>query len=296
MISAADEGLRLGDVRGAVDAVTVAFADPRAGLFGLARLGVARAGDAPRASGLAVLFEGARPAAVLAAGDVDAGPAPDWGRVEVPGLGTGVGTPLAAWSVRFEDAAGRGFALDLEALSPPAELSPGDAAGGGLRGYEQLCRVRGEVRANGRPRRIEALGQRGHLWGVPDWDRLALTRTVSAWLDDGEGVTLAAARPAGARGHEDEATWSALLSPEEAALVDDARLSTTYDGEGRQRRAGLELWVREEDGVPRRAAGEVVCGSTLELGELRLDSAFLRWRMDGRPGAGRYDILRRAAG
>ena len=72
----------------------------------------------------------------------------------------------------------------------------------------------------------------------------------------------------------------------------DPRLSTTYDAGGRQRHAGLELWV-DEDGFPRRAAGEVVCGTTLDLGRLRLDCAFFRWRMDGREGVGRYDVLRR---
>jgi hypothetical protein len=38
----------------------------------------------------------------------------------------------------------------------------------------------------------------------------------------------------------------------------------------------------------------VVCGSTLDLGALRLDTAFFRFRMEGREGAGRYDVLRRA--
>ena len=42
------------------------------------------------------------------------------------------------------------------------------------------------------------------------------------------------------------------------------------------------------------SAGEVVCGSTFELGALRLDTAFFRFRMEGREGAGRYDLLRRA--
>jgi hypothetical protein len=66
------------------------------------------------------------------------------------------------------------------------------------------------------------------------------------------------------------------------------------DREGRQRRAGLELLVAEEE-YPRRAAGELIGGTSLDLGRLRLDCAFLRWRMEGRSGAGRYDILRRVA-
>jgi hypothetical protein len=76
--------------------------------------------------------------------------------------------------------------------------------------------------------------------------------------------------------------------------IDDPRLSTTYDEEGFQRRVGLELWVGGEDAYARRASGVVVCGGALDLGEHRLDCAFLHWRMDGRPGVGRYDVLRRA--
>ena len=74
-----------------------------------------------------------------------------------------------------------------------------------------------------------------------------------------------------------------------------ARLSTTYDGDGHTRRAGLELWPAGDDEWARRAAGEVLCGSSLDLGALRLDCAFFRWQLEGRAGVGRYDILRRAA-
>ena len=65
-------------------------------------------------------------------------------------------------------------------------------------------------------------------------------------------------------------------------------------GDGHQRRAGLELWMSEEEGYPHRAAGEVICGSSLELGALRLDLAFMRWHAEGVTGVGRYDILRKA--
>ena len=36
------------------------------------------------------------------------------------------------------------------------------------------------------------------------------------------------------------------------------------------------------------------CGSTLELGALRLDCAFFAWHLEGREGVGRYDVLRPA--
>ena len=39
---------------------------------------------------------------------------------------------------------------------------------------------------------------------------------------------------------------------------------------------------------------KVVAGTTLDLGRLRLECAFFRWRMHGRSGLGRYDVLRRA--
>jgi hypothetical protein len=116
---------------------------------------------------------------------------------------------------------------------------------------------------------------------------------VSAWFDDDLGITLTAVRADRSGGHDDDAAWAAILG-RQAAAVAEPRLSTTYDGDGRQRRAGLELWLEDEDAYPQRAAGEVRCGSTLDLGQLRLECAFFEWHMDGRSGVGRYDVLRRA--
>ncbi|MEA2246995.1 MAG: hypothetical protein QOH46_1524, partial [Solirubrobacteraceae bacterium] len=146
----------------------------------------------------------------------------------------------------------------------------------------------------------DGLGQRGHSWGSPDWSRISLARTVGAWMGEDLAVSLAAIRPAGAGHHEDELVAATILDhdPEtdeaRAGHVVDPRLSTVYDADGRQQAAGLELYL-DEDGLPRRAAGEVLCGTTLDLGRLRLDCAFFRWRMEGRTGFGRYDVLRRAA-
>ena len=85
-----------------------------------------------------------------------------------------------------------------------------------------------------------------------------------------------------------------LVSGGVPARVPEAYLSTTSDAEGRQRRAGIELWTDPER-WPQRAAGEVLCGSSLDLGRLRYDCAFFGWRMEGRSGVGRYDVLRRVA-
>jgi hypothetical protein len=158
--------------------------------------------------------------------------------------------------------------------------------------------VRGAVRAAGRERRVDCLGQRGHAWGAPDWERIELVRTVAAWTGDGPSAALTAVRPAGAAHHADEAMWAALWEePSGLTPLEDVRLSTTYDAEGHARRAGFELWPAGRDGDEpwaRRGAGEVLCGSSLDLGGLRLDCAFFRWHLQGREGVGRYDVLRRA--
>jgi hypothetical protein len=275
--------------------VTFSFADTAAGLYGLARLGLAGADGERDASALAVLYAAGEAVAAHARGDVRVEPDASFERLELPGLEATIAEPLREWTVRFGDGP-HGFELTFEASGPPADLEPSEPAAraGGMTGYEQLCHVHGTARAGGRAHEVRGVGQRGHAWGEPDWERIGSTRTLAAWLDDGTGVTVSAVRPAGASDHEDEATWAALLGSAGSLRVDEPRLSTTYDDAGRQRRANLELWVGSDDTYPRRATGEVVCGSTLDLGQLRLDCAFMRWRMGGHSGVGRYDLLRRA--
>jgi hypothetical protein len=280
--------------RGFSEAVTVAFGDTGAGLFGVARLGLAEGG----ASGLAVLFSGGEPVSVRAEGGVEGEAPRSWDEVSAAGLDTAVLEPLRAWRLHY---AGEDAALDLvlEATGPIAELDAGHpvARAGGMAGYEQPVRVRGSATVGEARIAVDGLGQRGHSWGAPDWERIALARTVSAWMGDDLAVTVTAIRPSGKRDHAAEAVAATILQRDgeggpHALDVADPRLSTTYDEGGRQRRAGLELWV-VEDGYPRRAAGDVICGTSLDLGRLRLDCAFFAWRMEGREGFGRYDVLRR---
>jgi hypothetical protein len=274
------------------DAVTFSFGDPAAQLYGLARIGLSPGEDGIAGSALAVLFAGRDPVAAVARGGIALGADVDWEAVAVSGLGAQVLEPLARWTVTLEGDA-HGFDLTFEAISAPAEVDGDVARYGGMDGYEQLCAVSGTVRVGGRVTEVRCLGQRGHAWGEPDWSRITETRTVSAWPDEGFALALTAVRPQGAD-HGDEPMWAALLDRRGTLRVEDPRLSTTYDGDGRQRRAGLELWLDEEEGHPHRGSGEVLCGSTLDLGQLRLDCAFFRWRIDGRAGVGRYDVLRRA--
>jgi hypothetical protein len=277
------------------DAVTFAFGDAGAQVYGLARIGLSPGedGDGLRGSALAVLFAGRDPVAAIARGGLEVDDGAGWESIAVGGLEMTVGEPLREWTVAM-DGDRQGFELRFQALSPPAEIAAGDAVAqaGGMAGYEQLCRVTGTVRAGGREVAVTCLGQRGHGWGEPDWERIEAARTVAAWPDAGFAIALTSVRPAGAA-HAEEATWAALLDGEGAVRIDDPRLSTTYDVDGRQRRAGLELWVHDDEPAI-RGSGEVLCGSTLDLGGLRLDCAFFRWRIDGETGVGRYDVLRRA--
>lgn len=297
MIGPQDEAARAAEP-GAVgfgDAVTFAFGDAEKRLYGSARLGLVP-GEQPRASGLGLLFRGDALVAVEATGGIELDGEADWQEVAAGDVRATIERPLEAWQVAYDGDDG-GFELRFEAIGAPAELGPGTAAASaaGLRGYEQLCRVTGSVRCDGQRTKVDCLGQRGHQWGAPDWERIELARSVSAWFEDGSGVALAGVRPAGAAAHAHEAVSAWLLDRDAVTSIAEPLLSTTLDGAGRQRRASLELWEEgEERPYPHRAAGEAVCGTTLDLGRLRLECAFFHWRMDGRRGVGRYDVLRRA--
>lgn len=289
---------------GQSDAVTLAFSDMEAKVCGVARIGRALDEDGDVVtSGLAILFADGQPVSVRAEGGVPAGEGVGWGEAEAAGVWTEVVDPLRAWRFHYDDEEGSfGFLLDVEAVSVAAALDRDAPAAklGGMEGYDQLVKVTGTVTVGGVQRTFSGRGQRGHSWGAPDWDKLALARTVGVWLEGDLGVTLTAVRGAKASSHADEAIHAVVLSRDgetdqpTSVRVADPRISTTYDSEGRQRHSGLELYETDDAPYARRAAGEVACGTTLDLGRLRLDCAFFTWKMEGRSGVGRYDILRRA--
>lgn len=275
------------------DAVTFSFGDLSAKLYGMARLSHGSEGS----NGLAVLYAGRQPVAAGAGGGRASGDPPEWESVRAAGVRVTVRQPLEAWTVAYEGTDGA-FDLRFAACSAPGVLKSEDpvARAGGMEGYEQLCRVAGTASHGGRTYQLRCLGQRGQLWGNPDWSRIELARTVSAWLGDDRALTLTAVRPAKSKSHLDEAVSGFIFEAGQPLEIAEPRLSTTYDGERRQRRAGIELWMDDEADHARRVAGEVLCGTTLDLGEQRLDSAFFAWRMEGREGVGRYDVLRRSNG
>src|SRR5207248_563197 len=111
MIEAEHERLRLpreGAGEGHSDAVTFAFGEGEAELFGLARIGLQpREGSAATGSALALLFSAGEVVTALAEGDVEVAE-PSWADVAVDGLRMETTEPLRAWRVAL-DAAGSGF-------------------------------------------------------------------------------------------------------------------------------------------------------------------------------------------
>lgn len=306
---------RASEAPGFSDAVTCAFADADSGVQGTVRLGLA----AGAASGLTMVFVGGVPAIAHAEGGIAADAPGSYDDLRAAGVVHRVLEPHRRWSVVTELEGAR-LELELEATGPPFVLDPSAPAArrGGMEGYEQPCRVRGRLdyQVPGEEPAsiaIAGTGQRGHQWGAPDWETLELSRTLTGWFGDDLAFNVSALRPAGAASHADEVAWSAVARPPAmvrrgddeddgpapadpsvpvAVDAPEPRISTTVDADGRHTFATVELWESDE-GPVWTATGEPVSGTTLELGRLRLDMAFFRWRLNGRTGLGRYDILRR---
>ncbi len=239
--------------------IGIDFADPERGLAGTLR-----------PSGAAILFDhdevlAASPEATVRLGDVADGTA----SLELDGVAV---------------------QLELSRVGQPIEL------GGERVGSEQLavCQVLGELRHGGETQRLACLGVRSDAVSEADPDEVTLVRSIAIAFSDGGLLGMRAARPRGATDHGDEEVVAALVdSSGEVVQVREPLLSTHYDEAGRQVRATLELWPEREaePSPPLRAAGSIVCGTSLPVGERRLNVAFFRWSMDGRPGLGRYEIV-----
>ena len=112
-------------------------------------------------------------------------------------------------------------------------------------------------------------------------------RVLSAALDDGSVLLVAAARPAGAAGHDADAVAACVVGAEgEAEELEEVLFSTEYAADGSIRRAGLELYRAGED-YASRAAGDAVAGSGGA-------STLLDFRLDGRAGRATLDVIRAA--
>jgi hypothetical protein len=206
-------------------------------------------------SGMSILFEGRKPTAL-----------PEGPEVEPTDGG---------WRAVLPER----FSLEFESVSPPADL-------GGVRTH--VARVRGQAAG----RTVDGLGTVSEIEVPPDWEELDAIRGITALVDEQHALVALARRPRGAVGHGDEEVVARLLEDDALLEVEQARISTVYDGGGRQRSAGLELWLPGED-YPRRGSGQVIAGSSLDLEALQVHVAVFRWRLDGREGIGSYELMLR---
>jgi hypothetical protein len=206
-------------------------------------------------SGMTILFEGRKPAALAQGPEIEA--------------------TDSGWRAQLEDR----LTLEFEPVTSAADL-------GGVRA--SVARVTGE--AGGR--RVEGLGTVTETEVPPKWDELDAIRAVSALVDEQHALVAVARRPRGAVGHGDEQVAACLVEDDALIEVETARISTVYDGDGRQRSAGLELWLPGED-FPRRGSGLVIAGSSLDLDGIHVHVAVFRWRLDGREGIGAYELMLR---
>jgi len=103
-----------------------------------------------------------------------------------------------------------------------------------------------------------------------------------------------ALRPRKARGQDADVVSAVALEPEGPLAIEDPRLSTTYAGDGRPLRVGLELWLSagdddDEELYPRRAGGETLgVAATGRLGRFDVLAQFVRWDSRYGDGAGVY--------
>lgn len=207
-------------------------------------------------SGMTLLFEGASSRAVSDGPDIQRG-------------GDGWHAELAGE-----------FALDLAPVAPAADL---DTL------LVHLCRATGEVAG----RRVSCLATLAETTAAPSWEELDAVRSVSALFDEGHAFLAVSRRPRGALGHDAERTVAWLLDDGQPVPIEEARISTVYDGEGRQRSASLELWIPGED-YALRGSGTVVAGSSLQLEAADVHAAVFRWRLGDREGAGAYELMTRS--
>ena len=179
------------------------------------------------------------------------------------------------WSVRLDGS----FSLELEPVAEPAVLDGVTA---------HVCEVAGRVG----DRDVRCLGTVGETRTPPVWEELDALRSIAALFDKDHAFLALAQRPRGAPGHGHERVSAWLLHGGKPVAIEDTRISTVYDGDGRQRSAGLELWPAEED-FPRRLSGTVVAGSSLQLARVDVHAAIFGWRMEDRLGAGAYELWTR---
>jgi hypothetical protein len=179
------------------------------------------------------------------------------------------------WSARLEGS----FSLEFEPVTEAAVLDGVTA---------HVCEVAGTVG----DAKVRCLGTVGETLTPPVWEELDALRSIAALFDSEHAFLALARRPRGAPGHGHEQVSAWLLHGGKPLTIEDARISTIYDGDGRQRSAGLELWLADED-FPRRGSGTAEAGSSLQLARVDVHAAIFGWRMEDREGVGAYELWTR---
>lgn len=272
------------DRDGFSDSLSVDFADPERGAAGLVLVDL-RPG-AGRASAVGVLQE--NEAAAISAPELRGEIPSEFGAVDLGGVR--VADDGERVRVALE-ADGAGFELEVTRLGGVSfETGSAFADAAGLTQELFCARVSGEWHAGGSGAQVRSLGRLIRTSGEVEWSRIELIRSLTATLDDGSLLAVAAARPRGAAGHGEEVASALLLDAEGSVIrFEEPLLSTEYDSEGRHRRAGVELWGPDE-GAALRGAGTLIGGAPVEVG--RSETAFLRFTLDGTPGTARYELAR----
>jgi hypothetical protein len=266
------------------DSLSLDYVDPEAGRAAMVLVHL-RPG-ARRVGAVELVFD--RDVAFVAAPELHGDAPSDWGAVDVDGLrladdGERARISLTNEAGELELEAKRLGGVTLEAGSAFADAT-------GLSHEAFAARVTGEWRPRGaEPRRIEGLGRLVRTSGEPAWDRFELLRSLTAVIEDGSLLSVASARPLGAAGHGEEVASAVLLDAEESVTrFDEPLLSTEYDAAGTHRRTGVELWG-PDDATARRGAGTRIGGAA---GAGDLETAFMRFTLNGGAGTARYDLLK----
>jgi hypothetical protein len=189
-------------------------------------------------------------------------------------------------AVNGEEAAGDEVTLDLD-LTPVA--SPLVLQGEGV-GAEELTVVRalGRLDSPVISSEIATLAVQSQVVEEPS---PALRRSLAVVFADGGLLAIAAAAAPGSP-HGAEEIVAVFAEPEGEVPIERVLLSTEYDGEGRQRRATVELWAQGESVEPPiRGAGSAIRSAAVTVGDRRIETAFFSWSLEGRSGLGRYELI-----
>lgn len=259
------------------DAVSFTAWDAGSGLFLLVRLAVLP--NRPAATGGVLAWIGARP--VYAYGHtVDEVPLADWDDLTVHGLRVREVEALRSWEVDLGDG-DNGLSLRWDGFS--------GVVGTGAQEYVQACRVTGRLALNGHAVRVEGMGERQHLWGVPATEGLVERHVVSAFLGVARALHVVEERTV-----DGQRSVRGMVHDGEDRLVTEVARTTTLGSDGAP--AAVDLVVTVEGGrtftVRGTGHGTAVASPAESGGPGVVHQRLVRFETDdGLDGYGRYELL-----